>query len=206
MPEEIQYREFGLPADALQFREEGAKMFVEGLVVPYMTPTDITEFRGDGLINYREQFAPGAFERAEKVPHKVTFVYGHSDSLAERLGSGESFTESAEGLIGLFRLDRSRAEQARDVVESSHGALSVGFRTIYPRPLSEREGDLVTRMSVHLWHVAAVPTGAYPDARVLAMRHDGTDEPTAAELAEQQREAETLELLAWVESLNPVQS
>lgn len=199
--EQMSTRELHIPPDSLQFREEGTKMFVEGLIVPYMKPADITEMRPDGPISYREQFAPGAFERASRAPYRVTFVYGHSDSLSERLGSGDTFADSAEGLIGTFRLDRSRAEQARDVLESSHGSLSVGFVSIYPKPWTEREGDLITRRSVHLGHVAAVPVGAYADARVLAMRGTEDDpEPTENERAEAERLAEEAELLEWVDT------
>ena len=198
MTEYLTMREFTMGADALQFRDDGAKTFVEGLVVPFNSPTDIVEVRSDGPIRYREQFAPGAFQRAVRAPHRVTFVYGHSDSLSERLGSGESFVESVEGLIGTFRLDRSRCEQARDVIETSHSALSVGFVSLFPAAMTEREGELVIRSSVHLGHVAVVPMGAYTEARVLAMRGDIDDEPTPAEIAEQARIAEEAELLEWV--------
>lgn len=191
-------RELVLPADALSFREEGTKLFVEGLVVPYMTPADIVEMRPNGPIHFREQFAKGSFERAIRAPYRVTFVYGHSDSLAERLGSGESFVESEDGLIATFRLDRSRAEQARDVIESSHGCLSAGFISLYPQHWTEREGELVTRRSVHLGHVAAVPKGAYSDARVLAMRGDLDGEPTENEKADDEKAAQQQELFDWV--------
>jgi len=192
-------REFILPPDSLSFREEGQRSYVEGLIVPYMKPAEITEIRPDGMLHFREQFAPGSFERAVRAPQRVTFVYGHSDSLAERLGAGETFHDSEEGLIGVFRLDRFRAEQARDVIETSHGSLSAGFISLFPTAWTEREGELVTRRSVHLGHVAAVPQGAYPDARVLAMRADTDDEPTPAEVAEQERQEREAELLAWVD-------
>jgi len=192
-------RELVLPADCLSIREEGQRSFVEGLVVPYWTVTEVVERRPNGLIQFREQFAPGSFERAMRAPHRVTFVYGHSDSLAERLGSGESFRESEEGLIATFKLDRSKTEQARDVIETSHGSLSAGFISLFPQHWTEREGELVTRRSVHLGHVAAVPAGAYPDARVLAMRGDIDGEPTEAEKAEAERIDREKELLDWVE-------
>jgi HK97 family phage prohead protease len=198
---DYQYREFEVPSESLSFREEGPRLYLEGLVVPYMTPTDIIEPRGGGFITYREQFAPTAFDRAKRAPHRVTLVYGHNDSLTERLGSAYSFRDSSEGLMGEFLLDRSRADQARDVAETSHAAMSVGFQSICPTPLTERDGELVTRVSVHLPHVALVPAGAYPDARVLAMsaRGEVDDEPTEAELVEQRRQAEEAELLAWVD-------
>ena len=205
MPEDqtnqMSVRELTVPADMMQFREEGPRMYIEGLVVPWMKPTPIIEMRPKGPIQYREQFAPSAFDRAKRAPARVALQYGHSDSLSERLGSGHAFSDSAEGLIGEFLLDRTMADRARDVVESSHAGMSVRFLSLYPQPWTEREGELVTRVSVHMAHVALVPAGAYPDARVLAMsaRGDTDDEPTEAELAEQEREAHEAELLAWVD-------
>ena len=39
---------------------------VQGLVVPYDRVAPITELRPDGVINYRERFVRGAFERATR--------------------------------------------------------------------------------------------------------------------------------------------
>lgn len=192
-------RELVIPADSMSFREESGRHFMEGFIVPWMKPTEVVERRPNGYVQFREQFARGSFERAMRAPHRVTLQYGHNDSLAERLGAGESFAESEDGLVALFRLDSFRAEQARDVVETSHSALSAGFISLFPTAGTERDGEFITRKSVHLGHVAVVPQGAYPDARVLAMRAETDGEPTEAEQAEQERLDREKELLDWVE-------
>jgi HK97 family phage prohead protease len=198
-------REFNLP-DELSFREEGARLYVRGLVVPYMIPTPIVEMRPDGPVSYREQFAPEAFRGAVKVPHRVTFTYGHDEGLSERLGSGFAFDEDPSGLFGEFLIDRRTTDITRDVVETSHGSLSVGFIPQRPAPFTEREGQLVTRTSAVLRHVAAVPVGAYPDARILAVAardgDDPNDEPSPAEIEIAERERRTAELFAWVDTLS----
>jgi len=148
---------------------------VVGCAVPFDRPTPITERIGDRLIRYTETFVRGSFDRAAAVPHRVTFVYGHSDSFTERLGHASCFDQSGDRLMVELRLDQSRAEQARDALTSSHGALSIGFTSIDPRPYSERDGANVIRRAVHLFHIAAVPKGAYEDAAVTAIRSDADE-------------------------------
>jgi phage head maturation protease len=48
--------------------------------------------------------------------------------------------------------------------------MSVSFRAIVPAYGAERDGELVTRSSVHLVYVAATDDPAYTDTRVLAIR------------------------------------
>lgn len=197
---EMHYRSFPLE---LRVDDDVDGLTVSGVVVPYGQVAAISEVRADGVISYRERFARGAFERITRpgVAHRVTLTYNHDDRLASRLGYGAEFAEHDDGLHGVFRLDRSTADKARDVLTGSHGGFSVGFLSIVPRPLTERAGELVTRRSAHLDHVAAVATPAYAGAGVASIRAgEPGDEPTAAELeAEQQRERDA-ELLAWMDA------
>ena len=192
---EVQTR--SIPLD-LELRDSSDGLTMTGLVMPWMQPTD----PGDRPFSYREQFARGAFERAIRAPYRVSLMFGHSDSFDARIGFAASFTDSAEGLIGAFRLDRSRAEHARDVLESSHRSLSVGFISIVPRVQTERPGELITRRSVHLAHVAACEEPAYATARVLTIRSLEVDidegGPTAAEIEHQARQSQQKELLDWL--------
>ena len=170
---DLLYRTF--PLEAAEIGGDDGRT-VEGLAVPFNRETPVVDRRPDGrVVRYRERFIIGAFDRAEAVPHRVTFVYGHSDSFAERLGHAETITQRADGLFIRFRLDPSRAESARDALATSHGALSIGFASIIPRRDSEEDGSLVTREAVHLMHVAAVPAGAYPDALVTSVRDAGDE-------------------------------
>lgn len=188
--------------EPLHFREDDPDgLTVQGLVVPYGVPTLVREPRPDGSwVSYREQFVAGSCDRAIRAPNRVPLNYTHDDGMPNRMGYGVSFTDTPGGLLGTFRLDRSRADHARDILTSSHSALSVGFRSVVPAPWTEREGALITRRSVVPIHVAAVPHGAaaYDGARVLAVRDDGLEgEPTAAELDDEARKAEDAALLAF---------
>lgn len=160
----------------MEIRDDGTAdgATVAGIVVPYNEETDIVEYRPDGPLSYREVFRPGAFASICKpgVAHRVTLTYNHDESRANRLGYGLQFEETTAGLHGIFRLDRSAAEHATDILSTSHGAFSVGFVSIKPAPLTERAGALVERLRAALLHVAAVPTGfaAYKSALVGSMR------------------------------------
>jgi HK97 family phage prohead protease len=170
MPRQSEYvRTFDLPD--LQIREAAGGLTVEGIVVPYDTPTPITERQDDGrVVAYREVFRRGCFRDAARVPFRVTLVYGHSDALANRMGYGLAFEDQAAGLHGTFRLDPSQAEHAREALASSHAGFSIGFMSIAPRPGSEQPGQLVERRKAALFHVAAVSEPAYAGAGVSLIR------------------------------------
>lgn len=177
----------------LELREaEGDGLTVEGLCVPYGVETPIVE-RG---IAYREMFTRGAFDRAVRAPTRVSLVYNHSDSFGDRLGYATSFRDTDAGLHGTFRLDPSRAEQARDALGTSHSGLSVGFISIRPAARSERAGSLVVRRSALLGHVAAVAEAAYSAARVETMRDAVLElgEPTAADVEADELQRQDREL------------
>jgi HK97 family phage prohead protease len=195
---EMHYRAW--PAD-LELRDNAEGLTVTGLVVPYDREAPIEELRETGLIRYREAFTHGAFDRALRAPNRVTLTYNHDVAMQARLGYGQAFQESAEGLVGTFRLDRSSADKARDILESSHAAFSVGFYSLVPQAGRERPGQLVVRRSVILDHVAAVVEGAYPGAGVASIRGAALDtgEPTAADVAADEAARHDADLLAWLE-------
>lgn len=177
---------------------------VEGLVVPYNQPAPITELRADGVLSYREEFARGAFERATRPenPGRVHLLYTHEDTLPNHLGVATSFTERDDGLYGVFRLDASTADKARDVLSSSHSGLSVSFISLLPKAFTERAGQLVTRRAAHLVHVAAVATPAYAAAGVTSIRAGEPEEaPSSAELAAQAAAEEQRRMLDWVDQV-----
>lgn len=178
---------------------------VTGIAVPYGVEAEVADVGPAGVIRYREMFERGSFSRAVKAPNRVTLVYGHSEGFGDRMGYGQAFEETDAGLLATFRLDASRAEQARDALTSSHRSLSVGFASINPRPNSERDGDLVIRRAVHLAHVAAVPKGAYSGAVVGTIREAIEAEAEEAEKADALAEAaaknESLRLMADIDAL-----
>lgn len=197
----VHYRAFAADLEIREDADEG--MTVTGIVVPYNREAPISEPRADGVISYRELFIPGAFERAIRVPHRVSLTYDHDRSLQNRMGFARSFADSAEGLVGEFRLDASSAAKARDVLTSSHAAFSIGFMTVNPRAGTERPGALVRRLSVVLDHVAAVSQPAYAGAGVASIRaaDDIEGEPTAADIAAEAQARADRELLADIEAL-----
>jgi hypothetical protein len=191
-----------LPAD-LEIDDSAGT--AEGLLVPWDVPTDIVEARGEGLVRYQELFRSGSCDRALRAPGRLTLTYGHSDAFGDRLGVATRLEDRKEGLWGCFAFDRSKLEAARDAVTSSHRALSVTFVSVVPKAWTERDGSLVERRSVILQSVAAVPQGAYSDARLLAVRNladeleAATDADKAAEAEAQHRAdilAEVAELIA----------
>lgn len=152
----------------------------EALLVPYGRETPIVEMQpGRGRVAYTEVFSPGSNERAVRAgAGRIPFVYNHSDAFGDRMGVMTRFWESADGLYGALRFDRSKLEAVRDALTSSHSGISIAFFSVVPKAFTERPGSLVERRSVILEHVAAVNTPAYADARVLAVRN------LAPELAE----------------------
>lgn len=180
-----------LPADLDVNEIEGT---AEGLLVPYGRETPIVEAHPGGLIRYTESFAAGSCQRAVRGgPGRLPLTYGHSNDFGNRLGFAAELRESAQGLVGKFRFDPSRRQEAYDAVTTTHGGLSVSFRSILPAGGQERDGQHVVRRSVHLIHVAAVPNPAYADAGFTVVRNqhdDLDDEPTDVEAAAAAQAAE----------------
>jgi len=196
---ELHIRTFAMDLDVRSDADAG--LICEGLVVPFNVETEIAEPRRDGIIRYRESFASGSCERAMRSPAHVSLLFEHAERVAfdQRIGFGREFRESAEGLVGVFRLDRSRAEHARDVLSTSHRSLSVGFRSVWPKAGTERAGELVIRKSVILDHVACVPEPAYALAGITAFRGAEAAEPTDADRQAEQQQREDAELARWFE-------
>lgn len=193
---ELHVREMPLDMDVLSAADG---LTAEGLVLRYDERADIVEHRQAGTIQYFESMAPRCAERNQRAPHRVGLQFGHSDTFDDRLGFAAQFRESAEGLVGVFRLDASRADHARDVLSSSHNGLSVSFVSILPKPLTERPGTHVVRRAIHIAHVAAVPEPAYAGARTTSLRSLEIDElPTVNEVADAERRTVQQDLYAWL--------
>jgi HK97 family phage prohead protease len=175
----------------------------EGLFVPWDTPTPIVEARGDGLVRYTELFRRGAFDRALRAPGRVPFTYGHSDAFGDRLGVTVSLEDREDGLWGVLRLDRSKRDAATDAITSSHRSLSIAFTSVVPKAFTERDGSTVERRSAILHAIAAVPAGAYSDARLTVVRNiaDELEAETAADVAAREERARRDAILAEADAL-----
>jgi len=175
----------------------------EGILVPWDVETPIIERRGDALVRYAEVFRRGSCDRALRAPGRLPFTYGHSDAFGDRLGVATHLEDRDEGLWGRFRFDTSKRDAARDAVVSSHSALSIAFASVVPKAFTERDGTLVERRSVILQHVAAVPEGAYSDARLLVVRDLSAElvDETEADIRAREEAERVATILAEVESL-----
>jgi phage head maturation protease len=147
---------------------------VEALIVPWNRPTDITEVirtaSGPEVVDYREQFAPGALARAQAAPRRVGLTFTHSHAMPDRMGYGTELRDSAEGAVMVWQLYRDTLDRSIELLTTTHDGMSLTFRAVVPAHGTERPGELVTRESVHLISVAATDDPAYVDTRVLAIR------------------------------------
>lgn len=157
-----------------------AQGIVEALIVPYLKPEPVTEVRegraGPFILEYREQFAPVALERAKAAPRRVGLTFTHSHAMPDRMGYGmalrDSATEGGEhgGAIMQWQLYRDTLDRSIELLTTTHTGMSLTFRTIAPRYGDEQPGELVTRSAVHLMSVAATDDPVYVDTRVLSIR------------------------------------
>jgi phage head maturation protease len=175
---------------AVEYDVNRAQGIVEALIVPYMTPAEVVEVRegrtGPYVLEYREQFAPVALERAKAAPRRIGLTFTHSHAMPDRMGYGLELRDSSSenggngGAIMQWQLYRDTLDRSIELLTTTHTGMSLTFRTIRPRYGDEQPGELVTREAIHLASVAATDDPVYVDTAVLSIRE------RAAELAEQQ--------------------
>ena len=142
---------------------------VEGLAVPYDTPTEVSD--DGGATTYWEGFSRGAYQRdVAKGGRWVNLMLGHVGDDGERfLGRCMGLAESAGGLVATFRLDRShpQAEAAR---AGELRGWSVSARVYRSRSVDEAGRRIVWREVCGLSHVAATAAPQYAGAGVAVAR------------------------------------
>jgi len=155
--------------------------------VPYDTPTTVDDGQGP----YVEEFAPGAFRRAVKAPHRVELRYRHADGVANLLGRAVDLVETPTALVGTFRAVGPNGDQALAMINDGllTGA-SVGAQ-LHPQgsEIVNRAGYQVTRRTLisRLLEVSLVPEPAYADAGVVAVREGHADVDALAVIRERAR-------------------
>lgn len=149
---------------------------IEGRIVPYNEPTEIVELRDGEVKRYTEMFLPRSCARMAQAAARrsnasfISFVLDHSESFDNRIGHCSMLEERADGAHATFRLYQSRdLEKVQSILRESHDGLSVYFADIKPPRV---EDGVTKRVQVHISHVAATPTPAYDNARIMAMRND----------------------------------
>jgi HK97 family phage prohead protease len=155
----------------LELRDvEASKSYLEGRAVPYGAPTSVgwyTEIVEEGC------FAKSIREAARGLP---LLLFHDSRSLGSICGVSERWTEQADGLHGVWRLETSEeAQQAARMAENgSLGYMSVGFQPV--RSITTFSDDpeddemTITRVEARLLEVSLTPTPAYADAAVTKVR------------------------------------
>lgn len=172
-----------LRLDAWHFREDGDGRTVEGRIVPYMEPAIIVEpnpLTGK-LEKYREQFLPGSCARmvqgakARGSANFIKLLIGHTDSFDTDVGYAQSLREEDDGAYAVFRLhdDPTHLTKVRSMLRESHTGLSLNFADVKEPKVID---GIVSRVQVHVTHVAATPTPAYAGAAILAMREESLEE------------------------------
>jgi hypothetical protein len=150
-------------AAQLHLRAGGDGRTIEGLAVPFGVEVDIG--------HYRERFVRGAF--ADAVPALVPLTATHPRDGGELpIGIAVELVEGDDGLHAAFRVsDTALGNDVLTLVnDKAVGALSVGF---LPDPSSDvwsADRSSVVRHHAQLDHVAVVRAGAYPTARITAVR------------------------------------
>ena len=176
---ETLYREIPEPLETVD------RDSVAGLIVPWNQAADILEVRDGELVEYREAFDPGAFDKQALSGNpgtirKIEFVDGHAGGLG-KTGYALDLETRDNGQWALFRVLPRFADDVRTMIRDGVDGLSVGF---HPK----RGGTVVrdgvqVRTDAHLVHVALTPTPKYVEARTMAMRaaQERTDELERAE-------------------------
>lgn len=160
-------------------RDDGRTL--HGRIVPYGEVADIAEFdqSKNEIVRYREQFLPhslaamvqgfiargGASKRSNLF---VPLLIDHKDNFDSMIGQATELTDADDGAYATFRLyDDDRMTKIRSVLSESHTGLSVMFRDVRPPRMVD---GIVSRVQVHIAHVAATPTPAYALAGIDSIR------------------------------------
>jgi|SRR5215467_5033748 len=146
---------------------DGDGRTIIGRVVPYNVAARVSD---NGGPVYEEAFAPGAFARMARAPHRVSLVFEHRGGIMDHVGKAAAFEDRPDGLWGSFRATRNSpvADQALAMIADDEDiGFSVGFV-----PLSTRNGahGLQVRTRCHLEEVSLVRDRAYEDATIASVR------------------------------------
>jgi hypothetical protein len=166
-------------------RDDGRSL--HGRIVPYGEVADIAEIdeTTKELVRYREQFLPHSLAAmcqgfrargGEATPRSNCFVpllLDHRDNFDSMIGQAIELTDSNDGAYATFRLyDDERLTKIRSVLTESHNGLSVMFRdTRAPKMID----GIISRVQVHVAHVAATPRPAYANAAIDSIRANDGD-------------------------------
>lgn len=161
-------------------RDDGRTL--HGRIVPYGQTATVLDIDDDTKqpVRFREQFLPHSLaamvqgfrarggDSSVRSNCFVPLLLDHRDNFDSMIGQAIELTDEDDGAYATFRLyDDDRLTKIRSVLTESHTGLSVMFRDTRPPRLL---GDVVSRVQVHIGHVAATPTPAYVGASIDSIR------------------------------------
>ena len=198
-------RQYHPPADALanpHIREVAVEVAynetaqeLDVLAVPFGRPTTVVDVHPETgkLEKYREGFDPGAFDRQFRAMSNVARVeLKLTHATQGPAGFATAVNPTSEGLNVKFAVSPSHREDIQHAIENGVNEASVEFLTLSTPHF--RDG-VYWEQNSYLQNVALVAEGAYPGARVLAMRHE-----EAVQALIDEREQELAGFSAWVEA------
>lgn len=161
-------------------RDDGRTL--HGRIVPYGEVVDIAEVDDttNEVVRYREQFLPHSLaamvqgfiarggDSSKRSQCFVPLLIDHRDNFDSMIGQAVELTDGDDGAYATFRLyDDDRMTKIRSVLTESHTGLSVMFRDTRPPRMID---GIVSRVQVHIGHVAATATPAYAMAGIDSIR------------------------------------
>lgn len=164
--------------DAVEVQADGRN--IEMLCAPFDTPATVMD--PPTFQPYQEEFARGAFTGAVKAPNRTLLEFEHfHPGLSGVLGHGAHFEEQDSGLYGRFRVGRNvDGDKALELIHE--GVLTAASVFFAPIKTAKVARDHVRRLQVQLDRVALCRVGAYPQAKVLAVRQ--APDPIEVEVVE----------------------
>lgn len=127
---------------------------------------------------YQETFARGAFAGTE--PSRV--VLESQRHQGDVVGVATAILERDDGAYASFRVAGTPAGDEL-LTLAREGILTDASVVFAPRRARRLPGGVIERQSVDLRRVAILPLGAYPSAKVLAVRSAAEEEPTVNDTA-----------------------
>lgn len=187
-------------------RDDGRTL--HGRIVPYGEVADIAEVdeTTNEIVRYREQFLPHSMaamvqgfiarggDASKRSQCFVPLLIDHKDNFDSMIGQAIELTDENDGAYATFRLyDDDRMTKIRSVLTESHTGLSVMFRDTRPPKIVD---GIVSRVQVHVAHVAATATPAYAMAGIDSIRsgeipHETPHLLSVRQWLDEQRKGET---------------
>lgn len=145
-------------------------------IVPYNTPATVADppdFRP-----YQETIMPGAFQRQLSTPgrDRVLLNFEHEQGLRGVVGQSLRFDDRDDGLHASFGIhENADGDKALMLIR---GGILTGLSLEFAALASRRVNGVVQRLRAQLDKVSLCRYPAYPDALVLAVRHEPDDDET----------------------------